>query len=277
MRLVFMAAAAFCIAAVALICVFLFMGGLPFFTKYNVTDFLTGTQWKPANEIFGILPMIVGTIYVTVGALLFGGPVGVLAGIYLAKFCPRRLSKVLDTLVGLMAGVPSIVYGFFGLTTLVPLIRDTLGGAGRGQSILTAALLLGIMILPTIIQLTASAVKAVPDSYYEGSLALGATDERSVFRATVPAARSGILAALVLAIGRAVGEAMAVKMVVGNQARLTGDLLKGIRTMTSGIVIEMGYATDMHREALIATGIVLFVLILLINALFSALKRREVQ
>ena len=176
MRLVFMAAAAFCIAAVALICVFLFMGGLPFFTKYNVTDFLTGTQWKPANEIFGILPMIVGTIYVTVGALLFGGPVGVLAGIYLAKFCPRRLSKVLDTLVGLMAGVPSIVYGFFGLTTLVPLIRDTLGGAGRGQSILTAALLLGIMILPTIIQLTASAVKAVPDSYYEGSLALGATD-----------------------------------------------------------------------------------------------------
>ena len=176
-----------------------------------------------------------------------------------------------------MAGVPSIVYGFFGLTTLVPLIREMFGGRGRGQCILTASLLLGIMILPTIIQLTSAAVKAVPNSYYEGSLALGATDERSVFRATVPAAKSGILASGVLAIGRAIGEAMAVKMVIGNQPRLTSDLLSGIRTLTSGIVIEMGYAEGLHREALIAAGIVLFVFILLINASFSVLKRREQQ
>lgn len=234
--------------------------------------FLSGTTWKPANNIFGILPMIVGSLYVTGGALLFGAPVGILAGIYLARFCPVRLRKIIEPMIGLMAGVPSIVYGFFGLTTLVPLIREMFGGRGRGQCILTASLLLGIMILPTIIQLTSAAVKAVPNSYYEGSLALGATDERSVFRATVPAAKSGILASVVLAIGRAIGEAMAVKMVIGNQPRLTSDLLSGIRTLTSGIVIEMGYAEGLHREALIAAGIVLFVFILLINASFSVLK-----
>lgn len=217
MRWVFAATAAFSIAAVALICVFLFLNGLPFFTKYDLGAFLSGTTWKPANDIFGILPMIVGSLYVTGGALLFGAPVGILAGIYLARFCPVRLRKIIEPMIGLMAGVPSIVYGFFGLTTLVPLIREMFGGRGRGQCILTASLLLGIMILPTIIQLTSAAVKAVPNSYYEGSLALGATDERSVFRATVPAAKSGILASVVLAIGRAIGEAMAVKMVIGNQ------------------------------------------------------------
>ena len=262
MRWVFAATAAFSIAAVALICVFLFLNGLPFFTKYDLGAFLSGTTWKPANNIFGILPMIVGSLYVTGGAL---------------RFCPVRLRKIIEPMIGLMAGVPSIVYGFFGLTTLVPLIREMFGGRGRGQCILTASLLLGIMILPTIIQLTSAAVKAVPNSYYEGSLALGATDERSVFRATVPAAKSGILASVVLAIGRAIGEAMAVKMVIGNQPRLTSDLLSGIRTLTSGIVIEMGYAEGLHREALIAAGIVLFVFILLINASFSVLKRREQQ
>ena len=183
MRWVFAATAAFSIAAVALICVFLFLNGLPFFTKYDLGAFLSGTTWKPANNIFGILPMIVGSLYVTGGALLFGAPVGILAGIYLARFCPVRLRKIIEPMIGLMAGVPSIVYGFFGLTTLLPLIREMFGGRGRGQCILTASLLLGIMILPTIIQLTSAAVKAVPNSYYEGSLALGATDERSVFRA----------------------------------------------------------------------------------------------
>lgn len=221
--------------------------------------------------------MIVGSLYVTGGALLFGAPVGILAGIYLARFCPVRLRKIIEPMIGLMAGVPSIVYGFFGLTTLVPLIREMFGGRRRGQCILTASLLLGIQILPTITA-DSAAVKAVPNSYYEGSLALGATDERSVFRATVPAAKSGILASVVLAIGRAIGEAMAVKMVIGNQPRLTSDLLSGIRTLTSGIVIEMGYAEGLHREALIAPpGIVLFVFILLINASFSVLKRREQQ
>ncbi len=278
MRWVFAAAALFCIAAVLLICIFLFANGLPFFSKYNLWSFLSGTTWAPGDGdsgTYGILPMILGSVYVTAGALLVGAPIGILAGVYMARFCPKKIEKVLQPLIALMAGVPSVVYGFFGITTMVPMVRNVFGG--QGMSILTASLLLGMMILPTMIQLTASAVRAVPESYYEGSLALGATDERSVFRATVPAAKSGILAAVVLSIGRAIGETMAVVMVAGNQARMPKGILKGVRTLTSNIVTEMGYAADLHREALIATGVVLFVFILLINLLFSALKRREAQ
>ena len=277
MKVVFLLTACISILAVALICIFLFANGIPTMHKIGLGKFLFGMTWAPNQELYGIFPMIIASILVTGGAILIGVPLGLLCALYLARFCPVRLRKIIEPMIGLMAGVPSIVYGFFGLTTLVPLIREMFGGRGRGQCILTASLLLGIMILPTIIQLTSAAVKAVPNSYYEGSLALGATDERSVFRATVPAAKSGILASVVLAIGRAIGEAMAVKMVIGNQPRLTSDLLSGIRTLTSGIVIEMGYAEGLHREALIAAGIVLFVFILLINASFSVLKRREQQ
>lgn len=278
MRWVFAGAASVCVAAVALICIFLFANGLPFFQKVNVFDFLSGTKWAPdvndsGSGLYGIFPMIVGSLYVTAGALLIGGPVGILAGVYLARFCSDRLRRMLMPMVSLMAGVPSVVYGFFGITVLVPLVRNSFGG--NGFSILTACLLLAMMILPTVLQLTYSAVRAVPENYYEGSLALGATEERSVFRAVVPAAKSGILAAVVLGIGRAIGETMAVVMVAGNQARMPKGLLKGIRTLTSNIVTEMGYAADLHREALIATGVVLFVFILLINLLFSMLKRRE--
>jgi phosphate transport system permease protein len=277
MRWVFAASASVCIAAVVLICVFLFANGIPFFKKYDLFAFLTGTKWSPdindtGNGVYGILPMIVGSVYVTGGALLIGGPIGIMAGVYMARFAPKKVLKVLQPMVALMAGIPSVVYGFFGMTNLVPLVRETFGGTGF--SILTACLLLGIMILPTILQLTFSAVKAVPENYFEGSLALGATEERSVFRAVVPAAKSGILAAVVLGIGRAIGETMAVVMVAGNQARMPKGLLKGVRTLTSNIVTEMGYAADMHREALIATGVVLFVFILLINLLFSVLKRK---
>ena len=275
MRWVFAATAAFSIAAVALICVFLFLNGLPFFTKYDLGAFLSGTTWKPANNIFGILPMIVGSLYVTGGALLFGAPVGILAGIYLARFCPVRLRKIIEPMIGLMAGVPSIVYGFFGLTTLVPLIREMFGGRGRGQCILTASLLLGIMILPTIITVSKTSLDAVPQSYYEGSLALGATHERSVFCAVLPAAKSGVMSAVILGVGRAIGETMAVVMVAGNQTWMPKGLFQGLRTMTSNIVIEMGYAADLHREALIATGVVLFVFILLINLCFSLVKGGE--
>ena len=277
MKVVFLLTACISILAVALICIFLFANGIPTMHKIGLGKFLFGMTWAPNQDLYGIFPMIIASILVTGGAILIGVPLGLLCALYLARFCPVRLRKIIEPMIGLMAGVPSIVYGFFGLTTLVPLIREMFGGRGRGQCILTASLLLGIMILPTIIQLTSAAVKAVPNSYYEGSLALGATDERSVFRATVPAAKSGILASVVLAIGRAIGEAMAVKMVIGNQPRLTSDLLSGIRTLTSGIVIEMGYAEGLHREALIAAGIVLFVFILLINASFSVLKRREQQ
>ncbi len=280
MRFVFAAAAACCIAAVALICVFLFSAGLPFFTKVNAWDFLTGVKWAPnaedaAKGTYQIFPMLLGSVYVTAGALLVGAPIGMLAGIYLACLCPAGLKKLLSPMVTLMAGVPSVVYGFFGITTLVPLIRDVFGG--KGFSMLAASLLLGLMILPTVIQLTESSVSAVPQSYFEGSLALGATEERSVFVAVVPAAKSGILAAVVLAVGRAVGETMAVVMVAGNQPRMPKGILKGVRTLTSNIVTEMGYATDLHREALIATGVVLFVFILLLNLLFSALKGRQVH
>ncbi len=275
MRCVFCATACACILAVLLICFFLFANGLPFFEEVSLWDFLTGEKWKPSNNIFGILPMILGSVYVTGGALLLGAPLGILTAIYLVRFCPHKLYRVLKPAVALLAGIPSVVYGFFGLTAIVPFVKETFGG--NGNSMLTACILLAMMILPTIILQAESAIRAVPESYFEGSLALGATREASVFRTVVPAARSGILAAVILGVGRAVGETMAVMMVAGNQARMPKGLLQGIRTMTVNIVMEMGYATDLHREALIATGVVLFVFILMINALFSALKRRQVQ
>lgn len=275
MRCVFCATACACILAVLLICFFLFSNGIPFFGKVSLWEFLIGETWRPSNEIFGILPMILGSVYVTGGALLLGAPLGILTAIYLVRFCPHKLYRVLKPAVALLAGIPSVVYGFFGLTAIVPFVKETFGG--NGNSMLTACILLAMMILPTIILQAESAIRAVPESYFEGSLALGATREASVFRTVVPAARSGILAAVILGVGRAVGETMAVMMVAGNQARMPKGLLQGIRTMTVNIVMEMGYATDLHREALIATGVVLFVFILMINALFSALKRRQVQ
>ena len=190
----------------------------------------------------------------------------------MARYCPKKIYRPLKSGIELMAGVPSIVYGFFGLVLMVPLIRNTFGGTGT--SWLAASLLLGIMILPTIISVSESSLRAVPESYYEGSLALGATHERSVFSAVFPAARSGILAGIILGVGRAIGETMAVVMIAGNQPILPKSLLSGVRTLTANIVLEMGYATDLHREALIACGVVLFVFILLINLCFSAVKRK---
>lgn len=217
--------------------------------------------------------MIVGSLYVTAGALLLGVPVGILTAVFLARFCPRPLYKPLKSAVNLMAGIPSVVYGFFGLVVLVPFVRETFGG--RGMSVLTASVLLGLMILPTIISVSESALRAVPQSYYEGGLALGASHERSVFRTILPAAKSGIFAGVVLGIGRAVGETMAVMMVAGNQAVIPDGILSGVRTLTTNIVLEMGYSTDLHREALIGTAVVLFVFILIINLSLSLLKRRE--
>lgn len=270
---VFALAACASIGAVALICVFLFANGIPAMGKIGVFDFLLGEKWKPSNDIYGILPMILGSLYVTAGAIVVGVPIGILSAVFMAKFCPKWLYRFLKPAVDLLAGIPSVVYGFFGLVVLVPFVRDHIGG--KGSSILTASLLLGLMILPTIIAVSESAIRAVPDSYYEGGLALGATHERSVFFATLPAAKSGIMAGVILGIGRAIGETMAVMMVAGNQPRITGNILKGVRTLTTNIVMEMGYAADLHREALIATGVVLFVFILLINLLFSVLNRRK--
>ena len=272
-KILFLIAACTSIAAVALICLFLFANGIPAIGKIGVFDFLLGTTWKPLNNEFGIFPMILGSIYVTAGAIVIGVPIGILCAIYMARFCPKKLYKILHPAVELLAGIPSIVYGFFGLVVIVPIVQD-LFNLSSGKNMLTASILLGIMILPTIISVCESSIRDVPDSYYEGSLALGATHERSVFFTVVPAAKSGILAGIILGVGRAIGETMAVIMIAGNQPIIPKSLLSGVRTLTANIVLEMGYAADLHREALIATGVVLFVFILLINLLFSVLKRR---
>ena len=273
MKFVFLLAATVSIVAVILICVFLFASGIPAIGEIGIFDFLFGTQWRPANDLYGILPMIVGSIYVTAGALVIGVPIGILTAVFMARFCPPWLYKIMKPATNLMAGIPSVVYGFFGLVILVPFVRDTFGG--RGMSVLTASILLGIMILPTIISMSEASIRAVPQSYYEGGLALGASHERSVFFTVVPAAKSGIFASVVLGVGRAIGETMAVMMVAGNQTVIPEKITDGVRTLTTNIVMEMGYSTDLHREALIATAVVLFVFILIINLSFSLLKRRS--
>ena len=282
MQGVFTACACISILAVALICIFLFANGVPTIFEIGPLDFLVGTTWKPGNDIYGILPMILGSIYVTAGAILVGVPIGLLTAIYMSRFASPAVNKVMLPAVQLLAGIPSVVYGFFGMVVMVPAVqamvktdffRHVLGvRGGKGMSLFTAALLLGIMILPTIITVSKTSLDAVPASYYEGSLALGATHERSVFFAVLPAAKSGVLSAVILGIGRAIGETMAVVMVAGNQTWMPQGLFQGLRTMTSNIVIEMGYAAGLHREALIATGVVLFVFILLINLCFSLVK-----
>ena len=275
MSVVFLITACVSILAVLLICLFLFINGIPAIAEVGVFKFLFGTKWAPTAEVpsFGILPMIVGSFYVTGGAIVIGVPLGVLTSVYLAKFCPKKAYKFIKPVVELLAGIPSIVYGFFGMAVMVPFIRDYLGG--NGNSMLTASILLGIMILPTIVGISEAALRAVPESYYEGALALGATHERSVFFAVLPAAKSGILSAVILGIGRAIGETMAVIKVAGNQAMMPDGLLSGVRTMTANIVIEMGYSADLHREVLIATGVVLFVFILILNMCFSILNSKK--
>ena len=277
MQGVFFIAACTSVLAVALICVFLFANGIPAMKEIGFMEFLTGERWNPTNEIFGILPMIMGSIYVTAGAIILGVPIGILTSVFMAKYCPKKIYPVLKGATELLAGIPSVVYGFFGLVVLVPLIRDIcqkFHWGGNGSSILTASILLGMMILPTIIGVTESAIRSVPAHYYEGALALGATHERSIFSVVLPAAKSGVVAGIVLGIGRAIGETMAVIMVAGNQARMPAGIVRGVRTLTANIVLEMGYAAGLHREALIATAVVLFVFILLINLSVSLLNRR---
>ena len=253
MQGVFTACACISILAVALICIFLFANGLPTIFEIGPLKFLLGTAWKPGNNLYG--------------------------------FASPRINKVLLPAVQLLAGIPSVVYGFFGMIVMVPAVQAMVKSdffktvlhvkSGKGMSLFTASLLLGIMILPTIITVSKTSLDAVPQSYYEGSLALGATHERSVFCAVLPAAKSGVMSAVILGVGRAIGETMAVVMVAGNQTWMPKGLFQGLRTMTSNIVIEMGYAADLHREALIATGVVLFVFILLINLCFSLVKGGE--
>lgn len=274
MKFLFLLCALVSVFSVIVICIFLFSSGVPAIAEIGVLDFLTGTDWHPLEGEFGILPMIVGSLYVTAGAIIIGVPIGILCAVFMARYCPPKLHRIIKPMIDLLAGIPSIVYGFFGLVVIVPIMQNVIGGSGKG--IITSSILLGIMILPTIIGLTESAINAVPESYYEGALALGATHERSVFCAMLPAAKSGILAGVILGIGRAVGETMAVAMVAGNQVELPSSITSGVRTMTANIVMEMGYAAEgLHRDSLIATGVVLFVFVLLMNLSFSMLKRGD--
>ncbi len=276
-KYIFMMTAFISIAAVLLICVFLFANGIPAIKEVGLFDFLLGKDWKPEDvpASFGIFPMIIGSIYVTAGAILIGVPIGIFTAVFMAKFCPKKVYPFFKAATNLMAGIPSVVYGFFGLIVIVPMIRNNFDS--NGSSILAASILLGIMILPTIIGVSESALRAVPPQFYEGALALGATKERSMYAVVLPAAKSGVMAAIVLGVGRAIGETMAVIMVAGNQARMPKGIFEGVRTMTANIVIEMGYAADLHREMLIATGVVLFVFILIINITFSILKSRAMK
>ena len=273
MKIVFLLCACVSIVAVIAICVFMFANGFPAIAEIGPANFLLGTEWRPGQNLFGIFPMIIGSIYVTAGAIIVGVPIGILCAVFLAFYCPKKLYSLLKPAVDLLAGIPSIVYGFFGLVVIVPVIQQVFHTGGKG--ILTASILLGIMILPTIIGVTESSLRAVPESYYEGSLALGATKERTIFRSVMVAAKSGVMSGVILGIGRAIGETMAVIMVAGNQAAIPDSILSGVRTLTANIVLEMAYAADLHRDALIATAVVLFVFILIINICFSLVKRRN--
>lgn len=275
MKYCFLICACVSVAAVAAICLFMFVNGIPAMGKIGVFKFLLGTEWSPSKGVYGILPMIIGSIYVTAGAAVVGVPIGILTAVFMVYYCPAPMYKIVKPAIDLLAGIPSIVYGFFGLVVIVPVIQDLLGTSGKG--VLTASILLGLMILPTIISTAESSLRAAPDMYYEGALALGATKERSIFGAVFPAARSGILSGVILGIGRAIGETMAVVIVAGNQAVIPKSLTDGVRTLTANIVLEMAYAAELHREALIATAVVLFVFILAINLCFSAIKRKAVK
>lgn len=273
MRFVFLAAACVSIAATITICIFLFANGVPAMLKIGLKNFIFGLKWKPSIDLYGIFPMIVGSITVTLGALILGVPLGLFTAVFLARYCPKQLYNFFESGIKLLAGIPSVVYGFFGLTVIVPAIRNIFGG--NGTSILAASIVLAIMILPTIISVSESSIRAVPSLYFEGSLALGACKERSIFLVELKVAKSGIMAGIILGVGRAVGETMAVIMVAGNQAILPRSLVKGIRTLTANIVLEMGYAADLHRDALIATSVILFIFILIINLCFSLLKEKK--
>jgi len=285
MRIVFLTAALASMLAVGLICVFLFAQGLPAMTRIGVLDFLLGIRWAPlhgSNPAFGILPFILGSIYVTAGAIILGVPIGVLMAIFMARICPAGIYRFLKPALNLMAGIPSVIYGFFGMVIIVPGIFELFGkrfDMMSGDTMLAASVILGIMILPTVITIAETNLRAVPQELYEGAVALGASHERAVFMVVLPAARSGVMAAVVLGVGRAIGETMAVNMVAGNQPalRMPYELFKGIRTMTTNIVIEMGYVEygSLHNGALIATGVVLFVFIIIINTLFSILNKSK--
>ncbi len=261
------------IGSLALITIFIFIEGFPLILSVGLKDFIFSSHWAPTKGHFGILAMIISSILVTIGAMVIGVPLGLSCAIVLAEFSPKRLKMVLKPTLELLAGIPSVVYGFLGVVWLVPLIRNHLGGPGL--SLLAASIILGIMILPTIISISIDALTAVPDLYRDGSLALGATRWQTVSRVVLPAASSGIITAVILGMGRAIGETMAVIMVAGNALKIPTSVLDPVRTLTSNIALELGYAAGRHREALFATGIVLFIIIMVLNLTATLVTRRR--
>ncbi len=262
------------IAALTLIVIFILIEGLPFILQEGIGNFLFTSEWQPASGKFGILPMIVGSIWVTIGSILVGLPLGLAGAIFLSEFLPRWAMKLIKPAIELLAGIPSVVFGFIGVMVLAPLIRDNFGGPGL--SIICASIILGIMILPTIMSISIDSIKAVPNSYREGALALGATHWQTIHMVTLPAAKSGIIAGIILGLGRAIGETMAVIMVAGNAVIIPDSIFDSVRTLTANIALEMGYATGIHRQALFATGAVLLVIIMILNYLANmAIKNKS--
>ena len=273
---VFMASALLAVISLVLIIGFVFYKGLtPFLAKgYSFIDFITGTTWVPSANKFGILPMIVASIISTIGALLIGAPIGIFTAVFIAEVAPKKVAKVMFSGVNLLAGIPSVLYGLFGLAVIVPTMQD-LFNLPKGQSLLAIIIVLSIMLLPTIISVSQTAIKAVPNSFREGSLALGASKIETIFKVVLPAAKSGILAAVVLGTGRALGETMAVMLVAGNSPVIPNSIMDSVRPLTTNIALEMGYAFGTHQEMLFATGVVLFAFISILNLLLNKLSNKE--
>jgi phosphate transport system permease protein len=264
--------AATAVITVLAITFFIFREGLPIIFKKGITTFLGSARWAPLSGDFGILGMIIGTVQITIGAIAMGVPIGLACAVYLAEIADRRLEKVLRPGIELLAGIPSVVYGFFGLSVVVPFLREHF--PGNGFSILAGSIILAIMILPTVVNISENSIRSVPDDYRSGSLALGASHWQTIVRVVIPAARSGIAASVILGMGRAIGETMAVIMVTGNVTRVAGSIFDPVRTLTGNIAIEMGYAAGEHREALFATGVILFLFIMLLNFAAARFSRK---
>ena len=261
------------ILILALIAFFIFEEGLPLIWKVGPGAFILGERWVPSQASFGILPMIVGSFWVTIGALLLGVPLGLACALFLCEWTPPLAGMILRPAIQLLAAIPSVIYGFWGLIVIVPLVRNYLGGPGL--SILAGSMILGFMILPTIISISEDSLKALPPSYKAGALALGATHWQTIWRVLIPAARSGIVTSIILGMGRAIGETMAMIMILGNAVKMPTSFLDSARTLTTNIGIEMGYASGDHRQALFATGVVLFFIIMILNSLAIVLSRRK--
>ena len=263
------------VSVLAVITLFIFREGTPVMVKYGLGKFLLGMDWYPTEKSFGLLPMIVGSLAVTAGALIISIPFGLACAVFLTEFSPKVVRKIVKPMIELLAGIPSVVYGFIGVIILVPFIRETLGGPGL--SVLASSIVLGIMVLPTIISISIDSLEAVPRAYREGSIALGATRWQTTRMVMIPAAKSGIIASIILGMGRAIGETMAVIMVAGNAVKIPHSPLDSVRTLTANIALEMGYATGLHRQALFATGVVLFVVIMILNGLAGSVVKQKAR